>query len=361
MLLAYAKLSLCRRSAGIDGAGRSLSRPRTQPLFPAAIVEQFPDALEHHRLRREIIATQLANSMINRGGPSFVVRIADATGAAPAAIVAAFAAVRDSYGMTALNTEIDGLDNKIPGKLQLELYAAVQDLLLDRVVWFLRNVDLSKGLAAIVEHYRDGIAAVTAALDGALPEEAAKARAARVAELTKAGVPEALARRSPTCRCSRRRPISSWWPIAPSRRSREIAATYFAAEAFFRLDRIARAAGGIKVADYFDRLALDRALDTIGDAERRLAAAMAGNGVSGAAAVEAWVEPRQAEIERIRSVGARDRQFRHDAVEAVGDREPAERSGEAVDAARRYRSGFNALKCLCPGEAPWRCRGRRRP
>ena len=34
--------------------------------------------------------------------------------------------------MTALNGEIDALDNKIAGKLQLELYAAVQDLLLDR-------------------------------------------------------------------------------------------------------------------------------------------------------------------------------------------------------------------------------------
>ena len=57
-----------------------------------------------------------ANSMINRGGPSLIVRIADQTGAAPAAIAAAFAAVRDSYGMTALNTAIDGLDNKISGK-----------------------------------------------------------------------------------------------------------------------------------------------------------------------------------------------------------------------------------------------------
>ena len=54
---------------------------------------------------------------------------------------------------------------------------AVQDLLLDRLVWFLRNVDLEQGLAAIVAHYRDGIAAVEAALDAALPEAAAAARA----------------------------------------------------------------------------------------------------------------------------------------------------------------------------------------
>ena len=80
----------------------------------------------------------------------------------------------------------------------------------------------------------------------------------------------------------------------------EVAAIYFAAAAFFRLDHIARAARGIVISDYFDRLALDRALDSIGDAERRLTAAMAGNGAVGLEAVEAWVAPRKAEVDRIR-------------------------------------------------------------
>ena len=70
VLLAYAKLSLYEDLVEFGGAGRSLSRPRARPLFPQRVGAHFPDALEHHRLRREIIATQLANSMINRGGPS---------------------------------------------------------------------------------------------------------------------------------------------------------------------------------------------------------------------------------------------------------------------------------------------------
>ena len=87
---------------------------------------------------------------------------------------------------------------------------------------------------------------------------------------------------------------------SPDRPVSIIAATYFAAEAFFRVDRVVTAARGIVVSDYFDRLALDRALDSIGDAERRLTAAMAGNGVAGPQAVEAWVAPRKAEVDRIR-------------------------------------------------------------
>ncbi len=300
VLLAYAKLTLDEdllESAVPDDPylARELGR-----YFPKAIAERFPDALAHHRLRREIIATQLGNSMINRGGPSLIVRIADQTGAAPATIAAAFAAVRDSFGMTALNTAIDGLDNRIPGKLQLELYAAVQDLLLDRIVWFLRNVDPSKGLAAIVEHYRDGIAAVEAALDNALSEDSLSARAAHKAKLVATGVPAELAGHLANLPSLTAAPDIVLVADRTGKAIGEVAATYFAAGAFFRLERITSAASTIPIADYFDRLALDRARDSIGDAERRLAAAMLGDGAAGTPAVEAWVAPRRDEVERVR-------------------------------------------------------------
>jgi glutamate dehydrogenase len=79
-----------------------------------------------------------------------------------------------------------------------------------------------------------------------------------------------------------------------------LTAIYFAAQAFFRLDRIAGAARSIAIADYFDRLALDRALDSLGDAERRLTAAAAANGAAGSAAVEAWAALRRHEVDRVR-------------------------------------------------------------
>jgi len=300
VLLAYAKLTLYEElleSAVPDDPylARELGR-----YFPKAIDVRYPDALEHHRLRREIIATHLANSMINRGGPSLIVRIADQTGAAPASIAAAFAAVRDSFGMTALNGAIDSLDNRIPGRLQLDLYGAVQDLLLDRIVWFLRNADLSKGLVEVVAHYRDSIAAVAAALDGALPEDVGKVRTARRQELSAAGVPDELAGRIANLRVLAAAPDIALVADRTGKPVGEVAATYFAAARFFRLDQIAGAAAAIPIADYFDRLALDRARDTIGEAERRLTAAMVGNGAAGAGAVEAWVAPRKNEVERIR-------------------------------------------------------------
>ena len=300
VLLAYAKLTLFSdllESKVPDDPylGRELGR-----YFPKEM-QRFPEALEKHRLRREIIATQLANSMINRGGPTLLVRIADQTGAGADAVAPAFAAVRDSYGMPALNEEINTLDNKIPGALQLSLYAAVEDLLLDRLVWFLRNADLKQGLAKIVAHYREGIAQVAAALEGALSKDGAAALKAREAELTKAGVTPDLARRLASLPVLKAAPDIVQVAERANRPVGEVTKTYFATEAFFQLDRVAGAVGDIVVSDYFDRLALDRALDSIGDAERRLTAAMVGNGATGAGAVEEWVKPRQAEVERIRT------------------------------------------------------------
>ncbi|HZT26250.1 MAG TPA: NAD-glutamate dehydrogenase [Pseudolabrys sp.] len=305
VLLAYAKLSLY--SELLDSTvpddpylGRELNR-----YFPKEMTERFADALQQHRLRREIIATQLTNSMINRGGATLVVRIADQTGASSAAIAAAFAAVRQSYGMVELNSEIDALDNRIAGARQLDLYAAVQDLLLDRIVWFLRNVDLAQGLDKIVAHYKDGIAQVEAALAGALPNRARAAQEERAGNLGKTGVPEALARRVATLPVLKAAPDIVLVADRAKKPVGEVAATYFATEAFFQLDRVAGAAGNIAVSDYFDRLALDRALDSLGDAERRITAAMVGNGqgngLAGEGAVEAWVKPRRTEVERIRA------------------------------------------------------------
>jgi glutamate dehydrogenase len=301
VLLAYAKLSLY--SELLDSnvpddpyLGRELNR-----YFPKEMTERYPDALQSHRLRREIIATQLTNSMINRGGSTLIVRIADQTGASSASIAAAFAAVRQSYEMVALNSEIDALDNKVKGDVQLSLYAAVQNLLLDRLVWFLRNVDLHKGLDAIVAHYRDGIAQVEAALSTALSKPAQAARDARAAEFIRNGVPDAVAHRIADFVELKAAPDIVLVADRAQKPVAEVTATYFATEAFFQLDRVAGAVPNIVVTDYFDRLALDRALDSIGDAERRLTAAMVGNGHAGAGAVDEWVKPRQAEVERIRA------------------------------------------------------------
>ncbi len=301
VLLAYAKLSLFEDLIKTPVPDDPYLARDLVRYFPQELSRRFPEGLAQHRLRREIIATQLTNSIINRGGPALVARLTDETGAAPERIAKAFAAVRDSYGMTALNGEIDTLDNRISGALQLELYGAVQSLLLDRLVWFLRNVDLDKGLEETVTHFGKGIADIEAALERALSEEGTSVRSVRSADLKNAGVPDALARKMANLPALSAAPDIVLVADRTGKVTADVAMTYFAARNFFKLDRIANAAREIAVSDYFDRLALDRARNALGEAMRRLTGQMLEAGEPGQAAVDAWVETHRADVERIRT------------------------------------------------------------
>ena len=74
-----------------------------------------------------------------------------------------------------------------------------------------------------------------------------------------------------------------------SRANGEAATTFFAADADFRLHRIIAAARGVPANDFFERLAIDRAVDQIAGAERRLVADMLATGQSGQQAAENWL------------------------------------------------------------------------
>src|SRR5207244_2073423 len=104
VLMAYAKISLYGEilASGVPDdpyLSRELKR-----YFPISMQEHFAVDIEQHKLRREIIATMLANSMINRGGPSFIAYVRGESSAASADIAAAFAVARDSFNFLELNT-----------------------------------------------------------------------------------------------------------------------------------------------------------------------------------------------------------------------------------------------------------------
>ncbi|MBE7199054.1 MAG: NAD-glutamate dehydrogenase, partial [Parafilimonas terrae] len=300
VVLAYAKLSL--HDAILDSAvpndpyfDRELQR-----YFPKALREQFPDAVKGHRLRREIIATALANIIVNRGGPSLVTRLIDGTGADAATIAKAYAVTRDAFGLMELNLAIDGVAGRISGQGQLGLYAEVQDLLSNRIVWFIRNLDLSGGLAPVVARYRDGIAAVEAALPNVLGAEALATLGARAAELTDFGMAPIQARRLASLTALVSAPDIVRVAEASGRPVEEVAATHFALEHAFRLDDLAAAARTVPVADTFDRVALERAVAGIAAAHRKLTAEVVADLGAGPEAVEAWARARGAPLARIR-------------------------------------------------------------
>ena len=289
VLLAYAKLTLYDDLLVTSVPDDPYLARELSQYFPREVQDKFPASVKAHRLQREIISTNLANAVINRGGPACVVRLIDETGADVPTIVMAFVAVDESYGFKRLIDAIDGLDTRIDGQLQLGLYGAIQDLLLSRMVWYVRNVDFSTGLDAVISRFGPGIRQIAAGLDKALPVDLQAGRSKRRQDLTDAGVPAELAGQLADLDTLVSAPDIATVAERTNRAIGDTATTFFAAEANFRLDRIIAAARDVPANDFFERLAIDRAVDQIAGAERRLVADMLATGQSGQQAAENWV------------------------------------------------------------------------
>ncbi len=274
VLIAYAKLTLYDDLLASPIPDDPYLAQELERYFPATLRDRFPDAIHNHKLKREIIATTVANAIVNRAGPSVVSRLADETGADAATCAAAYAAVRDSFNLIALNGAIDALDGQIPGQTQLALYAASQDLLFGRMVWFIRNAGLSATpLAATVARFRPGIAALEDSLGTILPPSAAAAWQGRADALAAKGVPTDLADRIAGLEELSAAPDIILVAERTARPVPEVAAAHFAIAEAIGLGPLLRAAAEVTTADYYERLALDRALDAIDAAHRRLTAA----------------------------------------------------------------------------------------
>src|SRR5580700_2688386 len=302
VLLAYAKLTLYDDLLAATVPDDPYLARELSQYFPCEVQDKFPPAVKAHRLRREIISTNLANAVINRGGPASVVQLIDQSGADVATIVMAFVAVDESYGLNRLNDAIDALDNKIDGQLQLGLYAAVQDLLHSRVVWYVRNVDFSAGLEAVISRFGPSIREIAAGLENALPQDMQAGRSKRRQDLSDGGVPVGLARELVDLNVLVSAPDIVTVAGRTNRAIGDTAATFFAAETNFRLDRIIAAARGVPATDFFERLAIDRAVEQIAGAERRLVADMLAMGQSGQQAAENWLAAHPAATRIRRSV-----------------------------------------------------------
>ncbi|MER2265226.1 NAD-glutamate dehydrogenase [Methylobacterium oxalidis] len=305
VLLAYAKLSLYDAILASPVPDDPYFDRELQRYFPQALKRQFPDAVKGHRLRREIIATALSNIIVNRGGPSLVTRLMDETGADAATIAKAYAVTRDAFGLMELNQAIDALDAarpdaRMPGRDQLGLYAEVQDILQNRIVWFIRNIDLSRSVAPVVARYREGIAAVLEALPRILDPEAFAAIEARRATLVSQGMDAEPARRFASLKALISAPDIVRIAETDGHSLPEIAATHFAIEHAFRLDDFAAEARKVPAGDTFDHVALERALAGISSAHRGLTADVVGSTGAGPDAVAAWSAARGPALARIR-------------------------------------------------------------
>ncbi|RDE09663.1 NAD-glutamate dehydrogenase [Pelagibacterium lacus] len=300
VLLAYAKNTLYTELLASPTPDDPYLARELYRYFPATLERRYPETIETHRLRREVIATVLANAMINRGGPAFVSKLVAMTAAEPGAVAFAYALARDSFELPGLHAAIDALDNRVPGDLQLTLYAEAQALQVSQALWFLRNEDFTEGLSDLVERYREGIAAIRVALPDLVSPFLAESIATREKQFEEGGTPPDLARRIAALSVLSLAPDAVLVAYKCDVDVLDAATAMFKVIEMFRIGQLTEQGAMLTAADRFDRMALDRAMANLLRALRDLSSDIlsAGDGPV-ADRIAAWKAPRRSAIARL--------------------------------------------------------------
>jgi glutamate dehydrogenase len=196
VLFAYSKVTLYAElvESGLPEdpwLSRDLAR-----YFPPPLPERFGEAMECHRLRREIIATHVTNSLVDRAGMTFVFRMHDETGAPASEIARAYAVAREVYAMPSFWRDVEALDHRVPAVIQTEMLLDARKLIERSTRWLLRSGRRPLDIAAAVADFAGGAEAIAGALPAILVDADREAWDSRVAELVSAGVPAELAARA---------------------------------------------------------------------------------------------------------------------------------------------------------------------
>ena len=195
VLLAYHKMALYDQVLASDLPEDATIASTLVRYFPPLLGQRFPAVLQRHPLRREIIATHVVNSMVNRVGPTFVHRLQEETGAAPPDIVRAYIGIRQVFDLVPLWQQNEALDNLVSVTTQNQIVLASLRLIERGTVWLLRERAALRDLDATLQRFAPGVAAVGAGLDRWLAPQERAALAAQTDALAAQGVPLALAQR----------------------------------------------------------------------------------------------------------------------------------------------------------------------
>jgi glutamate dehydrogenase len=290
VIMAYGKLELSRDIVDSPAPEDPFFEATLEGYFPKPL-RRYDEAIRKHRLRREIIATAIANDLVNRCGPTFPSRLQAAAACDTAALVSGYEAAKTVLDLPALWNAVAALDGKVPAAGQMALFRRLAAILRGTTFWLARRAWREKlPVTALVQRYGAGLKSLRKLTPDILSPVERAAYEARADKLTEAGAPRDLA-----CQVSALQPLStaadlvdlaeaSSWPLAP------VARLYHEAGAAFAFDRLRAAAGGFSAGDAFERTAVRRLIEDLlaeQAALTRAVMAFAGSAQSGETAASA--------------------------------------------------------------------------
>jgi glutamate dehydrogenase len=274
--------------------------------FPAALRERFAAQITAHPLRREVVATIVANDLVNRAGLSFISDLEARTGRGAADIARAYRIVREAFSLPPLWAAIEALDNHVATQIQDQMLIDIAGIVEHAALWLLRAArgpsKLDMGLeierfAPPVRHLSEAVADLLPAGERALYDR-------RVAALAVAGVPGPVAERVggivflTTAFEIGNLAERSAQPIDQAAR------TFYGVGARFALDGLRDAARRLPTDTQWQKAAAETLIDDFYALQADLAERILKSSDGAADPIAAWTTPRTAQLAPAEAIAA---------------------------------------------------------
>jgi glutamate dehydrogenase len=255
--------------------------------FPPVLRESHRSEIAAHRLSREIVAIGITNAIVDTGGPDIMMRLANSTGEPVSVLADAYLAARSIFDIAAAWRELDGLDGKIAGSLQLHLYQALQHLQ-ERETMSLLASRRGRSMAEMIAAYRPAARELAAEAPAILPAGRRHALSEAAARLQSAGVPPGIASRHAALGLA-----EQVMPLADLAANGgagvgETARVLFARDDFLHIDDLRKRTVELAPADDFDRQVIERSRAIVERAARSIGERMLADPAARGVSVQAW-------------------------------------------------------------------------
>ncbi|MCL4143801.1 UNVERIFIED_CONTAM: hypothetical protein GTU68_015909, partial [Idotea baltica] len=196
VLSAYTKNMLGRQIIESSVPDDQAMLPLLVDYFPVQLRERFGPGIAAHRLRREIIANQLANLVVDRAGVSMVYRLGQETSAPAAEIASAHFAAWSIFDLESVVTAVNSLDSVLSVDKQLAVHLGCRQLAERATRLMLRNRPIPFNAALAIAELAGPVKETTAGLADDLLGTDRQSFEAEVADLSAGGAPMELAIRA---------------------------------------------------------------------------------------------------------------------------------------------------------------------
>jgi glutamate dehydrogenase len=195
VVMAYCKIRLYERLLESDLPEDEYLALDLERYFPPPLPERYSERMRTHRLRREIIATVVANQLVDRAGTTFAFRLSEETGATPSLLARGYAVAREVFDMRSFWAAVEALDNQVEAGSQLQMLIEGRRLVERATRWLVRSNGDGIDIEATLRHYEPGARMLAEALPDVLDGADREVYDRRVGELTEAEVPSELVHR----------------------------------------------------------------------------------------------------------------------------------------------------------------------